>query len=37
MNFVCFPSIIYLLLNIMNVTLGFLIGLLIGILGHKEK
>lgn len=37
MNFVCFPVIIYFLINIINITLGFLIGLLLGILFHKEK
>lgn len=37
MNFVCFPTIIFLLIQIINITLGFLIGLLIGILVHKEK
>ena len=37
MNFVCFPTIIFLIINIIHVTLGFLIGLLLGILHHKEK
>lgn len=37
MNFVCFPTIIFLVINIIHVTLGFLIGLLLGILFYKEK
>lgn len=37
MNFVCFPTIIFLVINIIHVTLGFLIGLLLGILLNKEK
>lgn len=37
MNFVCFPTFIFLIINLINVTLGFLIGFLWGILFKRKK